>query len=64
MNSITITAMDKSDPKMMKKYIKREFKHLFGKIDGIQIFPEDENNYSKVTVYLRDTADEEVIEKR
>jgi hypothetical protein len=64
MNSITITAMDKTDPKMMKKYIKREFKHLFGKIDGIQIFPEDENNYSKVTVYLRDTADEEVLEKR
>jgi hypothetical protein len=66
MKSIVINAIEKTDRKTMKKYIKHEFKLLLGKIDGIQIVDEDEDStdYAKVIVYLRDTNDEAILENR
>jgi hypothetical protein len=67
MNSITIHNFENVDRKTMKKYIKHEFKSIgIGKIERIQSVEEYLwNEYVvKVTVSLRDTDDEDVLEKR
>lgn len=67
MNSVTIHNIENADRKTIKKYIKQEFKSVgLGKIKKIQSVEEyaSNSNVVKVTVSLRDTDDEDVLEKR
>jgi hypothetical protein len=68
MNSITIHNIEKTYDNLntLKKYIKQAFKTVgLGKIDKIQSVEEYLwNEYVKVTVSLRDTDDEDILENR
>ena len=67
MKSVCIHNIENADRKTLKKYIKHEFKSVgLGKIDRIQSVEADAWNSDivKVTVSLRGTDDEDVLEKR
>jgi len=67
MNSITINNIEDVERKTMKKYINREFKSIgIGKIERIQSVEASiwNGDIVKVSVSLRDTDDEDVLEKR